>query len=151
MKDGYAAGVEDAKSADAQRKALGLPDDMPIYFACDFDATGPEFHTINEYMRGVNSVIGLARSGFYGGYYAVENVYAAPRRAQYYWQTAAWSSGHWSTHANIRQTGGTTLSGQADRDIAETADYGQYPRPVTVVTKPAPPAAPKGTAVNLSD
>jgi hypothetical protein len=77
----------------------------------------------------VNSVIGLSRSGFYGGYYAVENVAAAPATASFFWQTVAWSDGKWSAHANIRQEGGTLFSGGADYDYAETADYGQYPRP----------------------
>lgn len=130
MLAGYAAGVADAKTADAQRKSVGLPDNQVIYFACDFDASGNQFHTINEYMRGVNSVIGLSRSGFYGGYYAVESVASAPASATYFWQTEAWSDGKWSAHANIRQEGGTLLGGNADYDYAETADYGQYPRPI---------------------
>jgi len=128
MLGGYAAGVADAQTADAQRKAVGLPDDTVIYFACDFDASGSRFHTINQYMDGVNSVIGISRSGFYGGYYAVESVAASPATASFFWQTMAWSDGKWSAHANIRQEG-TLFSGSADYDYAQTADYGQYPRP----------------------
>lgn len=152
MKSGYAAGKADAIAADKQRKAVGLPADQPIYFACDFDATASEYHAINEYMRGVNDVIGLSRSGFYGGYYVVQNVASAPTRAHYYWQTVAWSSGHWSAHANIRQTGATTLSGQADKDVAITADYGQYPRPSAAnpAPKPATTTTTKGADMELS-
>lgn len=134
MLAGFAAGVADAQSAEAQRRAAGLPDDMPIYFACDFDAVGSQYSTINQYMRGVNSVIGLARTGFYGGYYTVENVAAAPATASFFWQASAWSNGHWSGHANIRQDGGTLLGGSADVDHAETTDFGQYPRPTAAVT-----------------
>jgi hypothetical protein len=129
MLDGHAAGVADAQAAEAERKAVGLPDDQAIYFACDFDVQGGQFSTINDYMRGVNSVIGLNRSGFYGGYYAVENVAAAPTTATYFWQADAWSNGRWSAHANIRQDGGTAIGGSADIDHAMTDDYGQYPRP----------------------
>ena len=144
MLGGKAAGVADAKAAEVQRAAVGLPSDMPIYFACDFDAQGAQYHTINEYLRGVASVIGLNRVGIYGGYYVVENVFSAPATAKYGWQTIAWSGGKWSTHANIRQEGGTTLSGGADWDTAETADYGQYPRPQA--PKPTPAPAPKPPA-----
>jgi hypothetical protein len=137
MLDGYAAGVADAQAADQQRQAVGLPDDMPIYFACDFDVQGSQFSTINSYMRGVNSVIGLNRSGFYGGYYAVENVAASPATASFFWQASAWSDGKWSDHANIRQDGGSLLGGSADEDHSETDDYGQYPRPVSAPSAPS--------------
>lgn len=142
MLDGNAAGVADAQAAEAQRQAVGLPNDMPIYFACDFDAQGTQFHAINDYMRGVNSVIGLDRSGFYGGYYEVENVAASPATATFFWQADAWSDGKWSDHANIRQDGGTVLAGGADVDHETTLDYGQYPRPV---------AASITTEVDLTD
>lgn len=140
MLGGYAAGQADAQAAEVQRAAVGLPSDMPIYFACDFDAQGTQYHTINEYLRGVNDAIGLNRTGVYGGYYVLENVFSAPARAQYGWQTVAWSNGNWSTHANIRQDGSTTLSGGADWDTAETADYGQYPRPQAPTPAPVPVA-----------
>jgi hypothetical protein len=129
MLDGYAAGVADAQAAEIQRAAVGLPSTMPLYFACDFDAVGSQYHTVNEYMRGVNSVIGLSRSGIYAGYCVVENVFAAPATAAYAWQADAWSNGNWSAHANIRQENGTLFAGGADVDYAETTDYGQYPRP----------------------
>ncbi|MEU7096048.1 glycoside hydrolase domain-containing protein [Kitasatospora aureofaciens] len=133
MLAGYSAGVSDAQAAEAQRRSLGLPNDMVIYFACDTDVSGSQYHTVNEYMRGVNSVIGLNRTGFYGGYYEVENVAAAPATASYFWQTTAWSNGHWSAHANIRQDGGTLLGGAADVDHSMTDDFGQYPRPQAAV------------------
>lgn len=140
MLGGRAAGVSDAQMAESQRRAVGLPDDTVIYFACDFDAVGSQYSTVNDYMRGVNSVIGLNRSGFYGGYYTVENVAAAPATASYFWQAEAWSNGHWSGHANIRQDGGTLLAGSADVDHSMTDDFGQYPRPSAPVVPPAPPA-----------
>ncbi|WP_083975118.1 glycoside hydrolase domain-containing protein [Kitasatospora mediocidica] len=140
MLGGSAAGVADAQAAELQRRAVGLPDDAVIYFACDFDVQGSQFNAVNSYMRGVNSVIGLGRSGFYGGYFAVENVAASPATASYFWQADAWSNGQWSSHANIRQDGGTALSGGADVDHSETADFGQYPRPTQYVsTAPSAP------------
>jgi hypothetical protein len=146
MLGGFAAGVSDANAAESQRRNVGLPDDMPIYFACDFDAQGSQFSIVNNYMRGVNSVIGLGRSGFYGGYYEVENVAASPATATYFWQASAWSNGHWSDHANIRQDGGTLLGGSADVDHSETDDFGQFPRPV-----PYSPPAPAPAATSNGD
>lgn len=131
MLGGYAAGHADAQAAEIQRAAVGLPRDMPVYFACDFDAVGSQYHTVNEYLRGVNDVIGLGRTGVYAGFYVVENVASAPARAAWFWQADAWSNGRWSAHANIRQDGGTLLAGSADVDHAMTTDYGQYPRPTT--------------------
>jgi hypothetical protein len=141
MLGGYAAGQADAHAAEVQRAAVGLPADQVIYFACDFDAQGSQYHTVNEYLRGVNDTIGLDRTGVYGGYYVIENVFSAPARARYGWQTVAWSNGHRSAHAAIYQDGSTLLGGIADRDTAETADYGQYPRP-SASKPPAPTPAP---------
>lgn len=129
MLGGYAAGVNDAKAAEIQRKAVGLPDNMPIYFACDFDAQGSQYHDVNEYMRGVNDVIGVDRSGFYGGKFTCDNVAASPARASFFWQTIAWSNGLKANKVSIYQDGHTLFGGNADTDYAETADYGQYPRP----------------------
>jgi hypothetical protein len=141
MLGGKAAGAADALAAEVQRAAVGLPSNQPIYFGCDFDAQGTQFHTVNEYLRGVASVIGLSRTGIYGGYYVLEDVFSSPATATYGWQTVAWSNGKVSAHANIYQDGSTTLSGGADWDTAETADYGQYPRPSAAPT-PAPTPAP---------
>ncbi|NUR03056.1 MAG: DUF1906 domain-containing protein [Streptomyces sp.] len=123
---GRAAGVADAQAAEVERKAVGLPSDMPIHFAVDEDTT---WSSVAAYMSGAASVLGQQRVGVYGGYKVIEGAAAAGYR--YLWQTVAWSGGLWSTHATIRQTGGTTLNGGADWDTAETPDFGQYPRPTT--------------------
>ncbi|NUP48055.1 MAG: DUF1906 domain-containing protein [Catenulispora sp.] len=123
---GYAAGQADAQAAEQQRKAVGLPGDMPIHFAVDEDTA---WASVAPYFAGASSVIGQARVGVYGGYAVIEGAAAAGYR--WLWQTLAWSGGRWSSHATIRQTGGTTLHGGADWDTAETPDYGQYPRPTT--------------------
>jgi hypothetical protein len=121
---GMAAGQADARAAEAQRKTVGLPGDMPIHFAVDEDTT---WSSVAPYMAGAVSVLGQARVGVYGGYQVIEG--AAGAGFRFLWQTTAWSGGRWSSHATIRQTGGTTLGGDADWDTAMTADYGQYPRP----------------------
>ena len=121
---GYAAGAADAKSAEGQRRAVGLPANHVHHFAVDEDTT---WVSVQPYFDGVISVLGLARVGVYGGFPVIEG--AAAHGIPFLWQTVAWSGGRWSAHATIRQTGGTTLSGGADFDYAETADFGQTPRP----------------------
>lgn len=123
---GMTAGQADARAAEAQRKAVGLPPDMPIHFAVDEDTS---WSSVVPYFAGAVSVLGQARVGVYGGYAVIEGAAAAGYR--YLWQTTAWSQGRWSAHATIRQTGGTALGGNADWDTAMADDYGQYPRPTT--------------------
>jgi hypothetical protein len=130
---GHAAGVADAQAAEAQRKAVGMPADMPLHFAVDTDTDWPH---VAAYFAGAVSVLGLHRVGVYGGFEVIEGAAAAGHK--YLWQTVAWSGGHWSTHATIRQTGKTTLAGGADQDAAMTTDFGQYPRPSAPHKPPAP-------------
>lgn len=123
---GHAAGVADGQAAETQRKAVGLPSDMVLHFAVDEDTS---WASVAPYFAGVATVIGQHRTGVYGGYTVIEGAAAAGYR--YLWQTTAWSAGRWSSHATIRQTGGTTLAGGADWDTATMPDFGQYPRPTT--------------------
>lgn len=123
---GHAAGAADALAAEAQRKSVGLPSDMVLHFAVDKDVS---WAAVAPYFDGVISVIGMDRTGCYGGIDVIVGGYA--RGIRYLWQTAAWSEGRWSEHATIRQAGGTTLHGGADWDTATVPDFGQYPRPAT--------------------
>ena len=137
MLSGKSAGVADAQDADAVVKALGMSG-MPIYFACDFDATEANQTPINAYLDGVASVIGKARTGIYGGYYPVMRA-MSEGHASYGWQTYAWSGGQWYAKAQLRQVKNDVKVGGADCDqnTSVATDFGQYPRPV----KPTPPTA----------
>jgi hypothetical protein len=126
---GYGQGVADAQAADALAAAAGMPAGRPIYFAVDFDAQAYQQGTIDAYFQGVASVIGLARTGAYGGYGLIarsfdDNVIA------WGWQTYAWSYGNWDGRAQVRQVqNGITAAGDGDccdRDEAQTGDYGQW-------------------------
>lgn len=121
---GFTAGQNDARAAAKQRAAVGLPAEMPIYFAVDTDTTWDAVHT---YFAGVASVLGAAHVGVYGGYQVIQG--AANAGYRYLWQTIAWSHGQWCAQATIRQTGGTCLQGSADYDQAVVDDFGQFPRP----------------------
>lgn len=127
---GRDAGAADADAAEQQRKEVGLPADHVHHFAVDEDTS---WAAVAEYFAGAASVLGQDRVGVYGSFQVIEGAHAAGYH--YLWQTSAWSNGEWSSFATIRQTGGTALSGQADVDQAEDADYGQSPRPST---QPAP-------------
>jgi hypothetical protein len=126
---GRAAGVADATAAEKQRKAVGLPNDMPVHFAVDTDTS---WSSVSAYFGGVSSVIGQKRTGVYGGLKVINGAHGDGYH--YLWQTSAWSNGVWSASATMRQTGGKALAGNADVDQAMVTDYGQYPRPST----PAP-------------
>ena len=128
-RQGRAAGIADAKMAEQQRASVGLPANHVHYFAVDEDTT---WASVRPYFDGVVSVIGLGRTGCYGGFRVVEMAHAYG--IDFLWQTVAWSQGRWSAHATIRQPGGTLLAGAADVDYAEVPDFGQFPRPA------APPA-----------
>jgi hypothetical protein len=132
---GKAAGVADAKAAEVQRKAVGLPADMVLHFAVDVDTS---WSSVQAYFDGVISVLGLARTGCYGGVKVINGAYGHGIR--FLWQTVAWSGGVWSVHATIQQRGGTVLGGSADLDYATVTDYGQYPRPNTPQEPPVTPA-----------
>lgn len=132
---GRAAGAADARNAEAQREAVGLPDNHVQHFAVDKDVS---WAAVAPYFAGVSSVIDQDRVGVYGGIDVITGAYQAGYR--YLWQTVAWSEGRWHPHATIRQTGGTTLSGGADWDTAMVPDFGQHPRPVQEDDMPLPDA-----------
>jgi glycoside hydrolase-like protein len=97
---GHAAGVADAKLAQAQVAALGHPA-VVVYFAVDTDPHGHETQIV-AYIQGAASVLGKARVGVYGGYAAVKACLDAGVCA-YAWQTYAWSAGMWDRRAHLRQ------------------------------------------------
>src|SRR3954454_20328663 len=147
MLGGHAAGVADAQHADTVVKALGMPG-IPVYFACDFDASPGDQTAINAYLDGVASVIGLNRVGPYGGYWPCVRA-AKAGKAKYFWQTRAWSGSNVPGNPNdlggftrnLYQGASITLAGASvDIDTSFTADFGQWPRPGTT-PKPKPEAS----------
>lgn len=149
MLGGAAAGKAAAQHADAVVTALGMKG-IPIYFACDFDATPAQQTPIDACLDGAAGVIGRARTGLYGGYYPVKRAFDAGK-AHFGWQTIAWSGGQWDPRAHIRQGLSFSLGGASvDHDTAIFPDYGQWPRPVAAAPAPPPakPPAPLKLAAN---
>lgn len=118
-RQGEQAGIEDAKRAIFELRALGIIDLPPaIYLAIDFDAAGPE---IEAYFKGARSIL-LAHTGAYGGYKAIRHLFDHGL-ISHAWQTYAWSNGQWDPRARLRQySNGHQLAGlDVDYDI-ELAD-----------------------------
>jgi hypothetical protein len=134
----YANGVNDALAANAELNRIGAAG-SPVFFACDEQFTSD----LVGYMRGVNSVLGIARSGIYGGLNTI-SVAFNNGVVKYGWQTYAWSGGAWDNRALLRQY----LNGSSyDHDeaafwsspsiLTTSSDYGQWPRPSSPT--PVPP------------
>lgn len=140
MRAGHDAGIADAQVAHATANSLGIPADRAVYFSADFDATPVDQVAIDAYLTGAASVIGAARVGVYGSYYAVQRC-LDNGTAHWAWQTSAWSGGLIEPRAHIYQHGGTVLVGGVECDINEAlqVDFGQHPysSPLGVPDMPA--------------
>jgi hypothetical protein len=132
---GRAAGIADAKAAAARATTAGMPSGRPLYFAIDYDAPADDKAEICDYFRGVASVIGLARTGGYGGYDQLKWLIDAGLIA-WVWQTAAWSNKRLLPGRHIYQYAKTvTLNGvSCDVNEALTADFGQWMPGKTPIT-----------------
>lgn len=157
---GHDRGVSDAQNALSQARAIGFPDDRPLYFAVDFDEadTAAQNNALASYFDGVVSVIGLNRTGIYSGYYPIKRLHEAGK-VTWLWQTLGWSGGQVYDGVHIYQNGQSAFGSGADIDEARQADYGAWgagssvestppvPSPVIEVSQPSPVAAagPGGT------
>jgi hypothetical protein len=126
---GKSQGITDATLAESQAASDGMPAHRPIYFAIDFDAQPADMAAIDAYFEGVASVIGVGRTGAYGGDAAIKHLFDGGK-IRWGWQTYAWSGGTWDARAQLRQTmNGITAAGDSaccDEDQAQTKDFGQW-------------------------
>jgi len=122
--EGAVAGQQDAQIAAKQHAACGGPPDRPIYFSVDADLTGS---LCAEYFQGVASVIGKGRTGAYGSYRVLHDLFNAGL-ITWGWQTYAWSGGAWEPRAHIQQyLNGVSMSGHSvDYDRSIKGDFGQW-------------------------
>jgi hypothetical protein len=145
---GYGQGVSDATAAKAQALAVGQPSTRPIYFSVDFDASSGQIGTIEAYFEGVASVIGLSRTGVYGGHYVVSSLFNSGK-VKWGWQTYAWSYGVWDSRAQFRQIENGIDNDEEDKDEAVTTDFGQWPIANEAPPPPPPPPPPSPTRGSL--
>jgi hypothetical protein len=117
---GYVAGRTDARAALRQEQALGVPASRPIYFAVDFNESAHQARAVASYFRGVDSVLGVGRTGGYGGYGTISRLFHA-RLIRFGWQTSAWSGGRWDPRAQLQQY---AYDNRYDWDRAMTSVYG---------------------------
>ncbi|MFF4799831.1 peptidoglycan-binding protein [Streptomyces sp. NPDC001351] len=125
--DPHSQGAGHATEANRQALANGMPSSRPIYFSVDFDLQPSMYSALNSYFDGVASVIGRSRTGAYGGYHVIKELFDNGK-ITWGWQTYAWSGGNWDSRAQLRQVqNGITVAGKdADLDQAMAADFGQW-------------------------
>lgn len=158
--NGFSQGVADANEANSNHIAAGGPPARPIYFSLDWDEGPTQDAAVDAYFSGIASVIGLARTGAYGGYWIIKRLLDAGL-ITWAWQANAWSGdpgglaplgpggNYLDPRANILQLLGTvTVNGvQCDTDVAYTPDFGQWgyvppPPGGFLVTTPGPSQSP---------
>jgi len=144
---GAAQAAADVALARAQRKAIGMPDGRPFFFAVDFDipdyapaSSDPlkKLGPAGEYFAYIHDHMG-DNAGGYGGYWFISRAFDAGL-IKWGCQTVAWSGGQWDHRAQLRQTGATSNIGGfvVDVDTPERADFGQWN-----LNTPSPPPPPQ--------
>jgi hypothetical protein len=125
--NGYNQGVSDATAGRGQHDDCGGPAEAPIYFSVDWDVSQNQYAAVGEYFKGVATVVGLNRTGAYGGYNIITYLFDLGL-IRYGWQTYAWSGGRWDGRAQLRQVQNGIIVGGADcdRNTAMADDFGQW-------------------------
>jgi hypothetical protein len=115
---GYPGGIADAQTAWQLHTAAGGGQSSPIFFTIDEDISRDTWNTVAlPWFRGINSVIGVQRTGIYGGirpcqWAAADGVIGAsstPGR-RWSWQTKAWSGNQVDPAAVLYQSIVSTAS-----------------------------------------
>lgn len=142
---GYDGGVADAQTALRLHGAAGGPDSAPIFFSVDEDIDYGTWKSLaRQWFRGINSVLGVRRTGIYGGDrscgWAIEDGVVGASTSPGYrwaWQTKAWSGGRRQPAAVLFQREVVTASDpglvidgvHVDVNDALAADFGQWDLP----------------------
>ena len=139
---GYDGGVADAQTAVGLHAAAGGADAAPIFFSIDEDIDHDTWKSIAvEWFHGINSVLGVGRTGIYGHSRACawaidEGVIGRSTTAghRWAWQTRAWSHDEREPTAVLYQdvvnspsSPGPLLGGiHVDVDQVLATDFGQW-------------------------
>jgi hypothetical protein len=121
---GRAAGSSSARAIVADAASIGFPASRPMYFAVDQDITD-QMAAVTEYFRGINDVLGVARTGAYGEADVIDALFAAGV-ISYGWQCAAWSHGRKAKKYQLYQRIAKTYVGGIESDDINAADWGQH-------------------------
>jgi hypothetical protein len=139
---GYDGGVSDAQTALRLHAAAGGGELAPIFFSVDEDIDLNTWKSVAvEWFRGINSVLGVDRTGIYGHSRACawaigDDVVGRSTSAGHWWawQTKAWSGGTREPRAVLYQAvvhtasePGVLLGGtHVDVDEVLATDFGQW-------------------------
>jgi Domain of unknown function (DUF1906) len=139
---GRDGGVADAQTALRLHGAAGGSNSAPIFFSVDDDIDQNTWHTqAVDWFRGINSVLGVGRTGIYGhaqacGWAIADGVIGNSTTAghRWAWQTRSWSHGQrepaavlYQAVVNSPSNPGPLLGGiNVDVDDVLAADYGQW-------------------------
>jgi hypothetical protein len=139
---GYDGGVADAQTALRLHAAAGGPESAPIFFSIDEDIDATTWKDVAvQWLRGINSVIGVERTGVYGhagvcAWAIADDVigHSTTPGHRWAWQTRAWSDGEREPAAVLYQDvivtasdPGISLGGtHVDENQVLAADFGQW-------------------------
>lgn len=142
---GFDGGVADAQTALRIHGAAGGPATAPIYFSVDEPLDYTTWKNVAlQWFRGLNSVLGVERTGIYGGVnelgWAIGDGVVGHSTTPGYrwaWQTKAWSGGKLHPAAPLYQMEVVTASDpgalidgiSVDVDQVFAADFGQWDLP----------------------
>jgi len=139
---GHDGGVADAQTAQQLHAAAGGPNSAPIFFSVDDNIDLNTWNSLAaDWFRGINSVLGVGRTGIYGHSKAcawairdgvIGNSTSAGHR--WAWQTKSWSNGErepmavlYQVVVNTPSSPGPLLGGiNVDVDEVLATDYGQW-------------------------
>ncbi|MCV7379360.1 twin-arginine translocation pathway [Mycobacterium alsense] len=115
---GFAGGVADARTAWKLHTAAGGGQSAPIFFSIDEDISHDTWNNLAlKWFRGINSVLGVQRTGVYGGidvcrWAAADGVIGSSRTPghRWAWQTRSWSRGQIEPAAVLYQRVVSTAS-----------------------------------------
>jgi hypothetical protein len=139
---GHDGGVADAQTAQQLHAAAGGPSSAPIFFSVDDDINADTWNgPAVDWFRGINSVLGVGRTGVYGhaeacGWAIRDGVIGNSTSTghRWAWQTKSWSHGEHEPMAVLYQavvnspSNPSPLLGGINVDIDDVlaADYGQW-------------------------
>ncbi len=142
---GYDGGVADARTALRLHTAAGGPDTAPIFFSVDEDIDAKTWKSVAaKWFRGINSVLGVERTGIYGGarqcgWAIADDVvgHSTSPGHRWAWQTKAWSGGEREPAAVLFQREVVTAADpgfmiddiHVDVDDVLAPDFGQWDLP----------------------
>jgi hypothetical protein len=115
---GFAGGVADARTAWTLHTAAGGGQSAPVFFSVDDDINRDTWNTVAlPWFRGINSVLGVQRTGVYGGvnvcqWAGADGVIGNSRSPghRWAWQTRSWSRGQIDPAAVLYQRVVSTAS-----------------------------------------